>query len=338
MLLKQQILPATLFMISLLTAIMLYNEFSFQIEDEFSPNLKSWFSRGKYFHYKDSLQVFYVYDKKQQVNADKPVILLMHGFPTSSFDYYKLWNQLSSLNEDLPYSVLAFDYLGFGFSDKPQDYEYSIFDMADMVEKLLLHLNIQSVIIVAHDISDTVAQEMLRRDNLKHHNHYYIDKCVLLNGGIFTSIYKPLISQHIMQHTYLSQLVYSKYFFRFGLFKMQFMQLFGQLGQPSTVELYDFFLNIKFNEGYRTLPMTINYMKEREQFGEIWSNALNETSSPVLFIYGPADPINPRDKFPQLLRTDLPNVKLSILSEFVGHYPQFEDSFTVSQLINNFIN
>lgn len=78
-------------------------------------------------------------------------------------------------------------------------------------------------------------------------------------------------------------------------------------------------------------------MKEREEFGSIWYDALNETSLPVLFIYGPDDPINPRDKFPQKLREDLPRVKLSILSEMVGHYPQFEDSFTVFQLIKNFL-
>ena len=69
-------------------------------------------------------------------------------------------------------SLLAFDYVGYGFSDKPLDYEYSIFDYADMVDKLLLHLNIRKVFIVAHDIGDTVALELLRRDNLKNQNHF----------------------------------------------------------------------------------------------------------------------------------------------------------------------
>ena len=78
-------------------------------------------------------------------------------------------------------------------------------------------------------------------------------------------------------------------------------------------------------------------MKEREEWGNVWYDALNETSIPVLFIYGPADSINPRDKFPQKLRVDLPRVKLNILSDMIGHYPQFEDSFTVFQLIKNFL-
>jgi pimeloyl-ACP methyl ester carboxylesterase len=58
---------------------------------------------------------------------------------------------------------------------------------------------------------------------------------------------------------------------------------------------------------------------------------------PVLFIYGPADPINLRSIFPQKLRQDLPKIKLSVLSEITGHYPQYEDYFTVFQLILKFI-
>lgn len=78
-------------------------------------------------------------------------------------------------------------------------------------------------------------------------------------------------------------------------------------------------------------------MSEREQYGNIWLDALNETSLPVLFIYGPADPINRRELFPQKLRQDLPKIRLNVLSEMIGHYPHFEDFFTVFQLIVKFL-
>lgn len=78
-------------------------------------------------------------------------------------------------------------------------------------------------------------------------------------------------------------------------------------------------------------------MQEREEYGSIWYDALNETAMPVHFIYGPADPINPRDKFPSKLREELPRVKLTILSEMIGHYPHFEDSYTVFELIKNIL-
>lgn len=326
-------------------AIIAYNEQNFEIEAEFSYNLKNWFAKGKYFNYNDH-KIFYLYEKFEKDTRETPVIVLLHGFPTSSYDYKRIWNQFMELNAGLNQrdfkpgsnSILTFDYLGYGFSDKPVNYTYSIFDMADMVEKLILHLNIESVVLVAHDVGDTVAQEILRRDNLKNQNHYNIKKCILMNGGIMTDIYKPVLSQYLMRDKYLGPVVFSKYLFRFHyFFKFSFRKLFGEFNQPNNTELYDFFLGIKYNEGNERLPQTVGYMQEREEWGSVWYDALNETSLPVLFIYGPADPINPRNKFPTKLREDLPNVKLSVLSETVGHYPHFEDSFTVFQLIKNFL-
>ncbi len=129
--------------------------------------------------------------------------------------------------------------------------------MADMVEKLILHLNIQSVILVAHDVGDTVAQEILRRDNLKTSNHFSVEKCILMNGGIITDIYKPLLSQHVMRTQYLSNVVYSRYFFRFNFFKIGFSQLFGEFKRPSDTEMLDFYLSIKYNNGNERLPQTV---------------------------------------------------------------------------------
>lgn len=346
MLLKEQIVPLTLSLIVALTSILVYNEESFQIELEWSANLEKWFTKGKYFSYKGH-KIFYVFEKIEEDTVVKPAIVLLHGFPTSSFDFFRIWNQFTDKshqtdlnqlhNKVRTNSILTFDYLGYGFSEKPYNYPYSIFDMADMVEQLILHLKIESVILVAHDISDSVAQEILRRDNLKTTNHYQIEKCVLLNGGIMTSIYKPRLSQYLVRNEYLGPVFCSKYLFRFMFFRIGFSQLFGEFNPPSKSELYDFYLGIKYNNGMRTMPLTIGYMNEREEYGNIWYDALNETSLPVLFIYGPADPINPRDSFPAKLRLDLPRVKLRILSDMVGHYPHHEDSFTVFQLIKNFL-
>lgn len=79
-------------------------------------------------------------------------------------------------------------------------------------------------------------------------------------------------------------------------------------------------------------------MNEREQYGDVWLDALNETVVPVLFIYGPADPINPKEKFPVHMKHNLPFVKLAVLSDLVGHYPQWEDPFTVFGIIKKFLD
>jgi len=57
---------------------------------------------------------------------------LIHGFPTASWDWNKIWNALKK-----KYHLLAPDLIGFGFSDKPKKYNYSIMDQADLIEDFL---------------------------------------------------------------------------------------------------------------------------------------------------------------------------------------------------------
>lgn len=48
-------------------------------------------------------------------NADNPTVILIHGFPSQAYSYRKVLPTLSK-----NYHAIAFDWLGFGFSDKPQ--------------------------------------------------------------------------------------------------------------------------------------------------------------------------------------------------------------------------
>ena len=102
---------------------------------------------------------------------------MVHGFPTSSWDWQKVWDALSH-----SYQLIAPDLIGFGYSDKPSGYPYSMFDQADLIEQLLTHLGILNYDILAHDVGDTVAQELLARQwERKAAN---IRSCCLLNGGL----------------------------------------------------------------------------------------------------------------------------------------------------------
>lgn len=82
----------------------------------------------------------------------KPVIVLLHGFPTSSWDWHKLWNRL-----DDNYRLVTLDFLGFGFSDKP-DSGYSIDGQADLVVQLLSYLEERQAHLLVHDYGTYVAQ------------------------------------------------------------------------------------------------------------------------------------------------------------------------------------
>ena len=86
-------------------------------------------------------------------------LLLIHGFPTASWDWHYLWAALAER-----YQVIACDMLGFGDSAKPRGHAYSLLEQADLQQALLAHLGVaEPVHILAHDYGDSVAQELLAR-------------------------------------------------------------------------------------------------------------------------------------------------------------------------------
>ena len=65
-------------------------------------------------------------------DGEGPLLLLLHGFPSSSYDWRLM---LEAESEDR--ALLAFDFLGFGLSEKPRDHDYSLSWQADLVEELV---------------------------------------------------------------------------------------------------------------------------------------------------------------------------------------------------------
>ena len=93
---------------------------------------------------------------------DKPILVILHGYPTSSYDYYKVLNQLTK-----KYRVIVHDHLGYGFSDKPLDYSYSLIEQADVALALWKQLGISKFTLLAHDYGTSVATEIIARLNKK---------------------------------------------------------------------------------------------------------------------------------------------------------------------------
>jgi pimeloyl-ACP methyl ester carboxylesterase len=91
-------------------------------------------------------------------DVTRPALLLVHGFPTASFDWHLLWPALAE-----HFHLVAPDLLGFGFSDKPRGHHYRIGAQADRIEQILREREIDRVHVLAHDLGDSVAQELLAR-------------------------------------------------------------------------------------------------------------------------------------------------------------------------------
>ncbi|TGN00545.1 alpha/beta fold hydrolase [Leptospira yasudae] len=243
-------------------------------------------------------------------------LLLIHGFPTASYDWEKIWKPLSKKRR-----LIASDLLGFGFSSKPE-IDYSIFLQADIIEKLLSDKKISEVKILAHDLGDTVAQELLARfiDRKKSKaKGLKIKSVTLLNGGIFPESHRPRFIQKLLNSPIgwiLSRLMNRK------SFQKSFAAVFGQNTKPSQEELDRFWELVASDGGTKIAHKLIRYIEERKTNRERWVGAILNSPVPVRMINGVDDPVSGAHLI-QRFRELSPSADIVELKG-IGHYPQVE--------------
>src|SRR5512141_1487971 len=86
-----------------------------------------------------------------------PPVLVLHGFPTSSYDARRVMAELPRRR------FIALDLPGYGLSAKPAHYGYSLFEQADIVCQLAQRLGLREVLVWAHDMGTSVLTELLAR-------------------------------------------------------------------------------------------------------------------------------------------------------------------------------
>jgi len=275
--------------------------------------LNFWRESGNYFDY-EGFPVFYRLSR-----ASDEVLLCLHGFPTSSFDYHKIHDALAER-----FSVLSFDMIGYGFSAKPASFEYTTFKQVDILQALLEHLKIRKVHILAHDYGNTITQELLARAE-ENRLGFSIKSICMLNGALFPETHRPILAQKIL----ISPLGYV-----FGRlisdskFKKSLASIFGERTQPTEDELNDFLAVFKFNDGRRIAHKLIRYMTERAKYRARWVGALQRTKIPFKFINGLADKVSGKHLV-ERFRVVVPHQTNIIELEGIGHFPHFETPETV---------
>jgi len=273
------------------------------------PDLERWRESG-HFVAVGSQRIFCV--DSDPGERSRPALLLIHGFPTASWDFAKLWPALAA-----EFRVLAADMLGFGFSSKPRRHRYSIDEQANIFETLLARRRIDRYHILAHDYGDTVAQELLARDNTR--STRTIDTVCFLNGGLFPETHRPRLIQKLLRGRLgplVSRLVNRRSFDR------SMTALFGPAHPPATRELDAFWTLVTAEGGHRLAHKLIHYMAERISHRQRWIDALCEAQCPLALINGSADPVSGAHmvgRYRELVGTgyiaELPGI---------GHYPQVE--------------
>lgn len=282
-------------------------------------SLDQWYQSTKTFIWKGHSLAY----KENQ--SDRETLLLIHGFPTASYDWWKIWGPLSQ-----SFSLLAPDMLGFGYSAKPQSFPYSIMKQADLIIDLLKMKGISQFHILAHDYGDTVAQEIIARANES--GNIEIKSVCLLNGGIFPEAHHPLMIQKLLMSPIgfiMSRLLNQK------KFQKSFSKIFGEKTQLDKHELAIYWELVSKENGHHIAHKIIRYMRERVIHRERWVGALKDYPNRLGLINGPDDPISGSvmvQRYTEIISKD--NVWLL---NGIGHYPQVESPIQLLEAYREFL-
>jgi pimeloyl-ACP methyl ester carboxylesterase len=252
---------------------------------------QTWCDNGSYFSWQSTLPVNADFAALNifhtcQGSPEDPAMLLIHGYPTSSYDWAPLF---AILSED--YYVCALDTPGYGFSDKPRgNFDYSIFDDAKLVDHYIREvIGFDDFTLVTHDKGDSVGLALLQIYQDYDEKPYTINHHVITNGNI----YLPLAQLTTGQRTLLNPTL--------GPFASSLIggqQIAGGIDEffvmpLSQDEIAAYASTFDYQGGTRVQHEIIEYLNERHDHENDWLQALSHSDIPTTIIWGEQDTVSP---------------------------------------------
>ena len=242
-----------------------------------------------------------------------PSMTMLHGFPSSSYDWAKVAPTLAP-----HHALLLPDFLGFGASEKPADHPYSLHEQADLVEALWELEGIASTVIVAHDYAVSVAQELLAR-RAEGALKVEVAAVHLLNGALYPELAHLEPGQVALLDPELGPQFSAN--INEELFVMALEPTFAE-SFDATNDSASIWRATARARGQAITHLLIRYVTGRAEHGERWIRALESTDVPLSFAWGMLDPVSGAH-MAERIRERLPSAPFLALED-VGHWPALE--------------
>ena len=241
----------------------------------------SWVPREPLEH-TESLNIFHA----EFGDPEAPLLLMVHGFPTSSIDWQDVAAGLSATHR-----VCVLDLPGFGFSDKPAGEAYTLRRDSELLGYYVRDvLGAESGAVVAHDRGNSVALDFAISCAAGEFGFTLTD-LVLSNGNIFLPLSNLTDYQRELldPQTAPSLDFMTPKMFAAGLGKSMFTPPRG-IEDPAIAALADTFA---YNDGMAVMHGTIQYLVERAENEQHWLDGLAALSVKTTVIWGLCDTVAP---------------------------------------------
>jgi pimeloyl-ACP methyl ester carboxylesterase len=250
-------------------------------------------------------------------------VLLLHGFPSSAYDFAGAIEKMGRRRR-----VVALDFLGFGLSDKPEDYGYSLFEQADTVLEVARAVGLKKVHVWAHDMGTSVTTELLARRE-RGLLPLELESVTLMNGSVHIELAHLTPGQQVLRSPL------GKVFAQLSTKRVFELQMRRTFAIKPDRETLDAMWELQSREGGAArMAQTIRYIEERWRYERRWIGALERCDVPVLVAWGKRDPVAVVAIAEQLAR-EIPGAKKEIWEE-LGHWPQIEDAARVVGTVEPF--
>ena len=285
---------------------------------------RSWLEEGSYFEWSSTtknnngakVNIFY----RTWGDPEKPQLLIVHGFPNSSFDFHAL---IPLLSDD--FYIAALDFPGSGFSDKPLDgFSYMLAENAEILDYFVTDIvQFDDFAMFTHDRGVSIGLAFLGNYIDDPDPDYTLNYHFLSNSGMFL----PLANLMEFQTAILDPVR--------GPQMIEFRKSRPRLteGDPVEVAFADIFA---FNDGVSALLHVGKYLLERAENEFDWLENLPRSPVPVAYLWGLTDTVNPI-RIPNYVWLNYLNER-DVESSFwvlptAGHYPQREKPEQVEKVI-----
>jgi len=259
----------------------------------------------------------------RRVEGSGPWLTLLHGWPTSSYDWSHVAPRLAATRK-----LLAFDFLGFGDSDKPTGHRYDLLEHADTVEAIWRAEGVTETAIAAHDIGVSVAKELLTRVR-EGKLATRITAVTMSNGILFEDQHRALVIQKLLLNGVLGPIL--SRLSTEGIFRGQFANAFTKEHRLSKAEVHEHWLAIANRGGSKIGGRLIQFIRDGHREGERWAQTIAALPAPTRFIWGMADPVAGAQMIDELVKR-VPDANIVRLAD-VGHYPHISAPDQVADAI-----
>jgi pimeloyl-ACP methyl ester carboxylesterase len=272
----------------------------------------------------DGLSIFY----REAGPKGAPVILLLHGLPSSSRMFEPLLERLSDR-----YRLIAPDYPGFGHSDcpDPKSFAYTFDHLADMMQRLVQALDLSRYTLLMQDYGGPVGFRMA----LAHPERIealIVQNAVAHNEGL-GSIWN-------VRRQFWADRAGNESALRANLLSLSTTRT-RHVGKDPNVELYDpdlwtdeFAFLSQPGQADIQSDLFYDYRTNVESYPR-WQSWMRETQPRLLVLWGKHDPSFDLSE-PEAYRRDVPAAQVHILD--AGHFALDTAAAEVSELVRGFLD